>query len=135
MIECRTSGAGYGKRKNIKREMEAAVLAHDFAKAFYRSKQWQKCRNGFFKSKGGLCEACLAKGLAVPGEIVHHIVELTPENINDPNVTLSWDNLRLVCRECHALEHGAKMGRRYLIDENGNVISKGVFTERGAPPL
>ena len=65
----------------------------------------------------------MAKGLYTPGEIVHHITHLTPENINDPNVTLSFDNLRLVCRRCHGEEHKHRE-RRYLIDEEGNVIVK-----------
>ena len=63
----------------------------------------------------------MARGLYTPGEIVHHIVELTPGNIADPSITLNWDNLRLVCRECHANEHKhSKLP--YLFGENGEVI-------------
>lgn len=65
----------------------------------------------------------MAKGLYTPGEIVHHVINLTPENINDPNVALNFDNLRLVCRRCHAEEHKHRE-RRYVIDELGNVITK-----------
>ena len=53
----------------------------EFAKEFYKSKAWQRCRNGYAASMGGLCEDCLARGLYQPGEIVHHMIELTPENI------------------------------------------------------
>jgi len=92
-----------------------------FAEKFYKSKVWQKCRNAYAKSVHWLCEHCLRKGIIKSGEIVHHIVELTPENINDPDVTLNWDNLMLVCRDCHAELHGKKI-KRYKVDEAGRVI-------------
>ena len=94
-----------------------------FAETFYKSQAWKDCREGYFKSKGGLCEKCYSKGLIVPGEIVHHKIVLTPENIKDPDVTLNWKNLELLCRECHAIEHGARQ-RRYTIDEYGRVLPK-----------
>ena len=80
-------------------------MAQAFAKSFYSSKTWQDCRNGYKAYRRHLCEDCLARGLYVPGDIVHHVVELTPENIGDPNVSLNWDNLRLVCRQCHGDVH------------------------------
>lgn len=92
----------------------------EFAKAFYKSKTWQNTRAAYAKSVGGLCEKCLDKGIYKPGEIVHHITELTPENINNPEIALAWDNLRLVCRDCHAEEHGRK--KRYKVDEFGRII-------------
>lgn len=95
----------------------------EFASSFYGSQQWKDCREAFAKSKRYLCENCLAKGLYTPGEIVHHIQPLTPENINDPNVTLNFKNLRLVCRKCHGEEH-AQRDRRYVIDEQGKVYIK-----------
>lgn len=77
-------------------------MAKEYAKSFYKSKAWQRCRDEYAKSVNWLCEDCLEQGIYKPGEIVHHMIEITPENINDPMVTLNWDNLRLVCRECHA---------------------------------
>ena len=65
----------------------------------------------------------MAKGIINPGEIVHHKIELTPENINDPDIALSFGNLKLVCRECHAKEHGKKQ-TRYTILEDGRVIAQ-----------
>ena len=69
---------------------------------------------------GGLCEDCLERGEITPGEIVHHIVELTPENISNPEIALSWGNLRLVCRKCHGMHHRKKK-KRYEVDEFGRV--------------
>lgn len=98
-------------------------MARDFAYSFYNSTEWKKCRESYAKSKRYLCEDCLSKGLYTPGEIVHHIINLTPENINDPSVTMNFSNLRLVCRKCHGEEH-AQRDRRYVIDELGRVYIK-----------
>ena len=94
-----------------------------FAQKFYTSKAWYKCRNSYVKSKGGLCELCLAKGIYNPIEEVHHKVFITPQNINDPNVTLNWDNLIGLCRECHKEQHSNKVVR-YKVDEFGRVSPK-----------
>ena len=94
----------------------------EFAKGFYKSKAWQRTRAAYISSVGGLCEDCLRKGIYKPGEIVHHIIPLTPENISDASVALSWDNLRLVCRDCHGEEH--RGNRRYSIDDNGKIFIK-----------
>ena len=93
----------------------------DYAKTFYKSQAWKDTRNAYAKSKGYLCEVCLAKGIYRSGEIVHHKIHLSPENIADPSVSLNWDNLQLVCRDCHAQLHDNKQ-RRYKLDELGRVI-------------
>ena len=87
---------------------------------FYSSKAWQDCRNSYARSKGGLCELCLAKGIYRPGEIVHHKTHLTTANLSDPTISLNWDNLQLLCRDCHASQH--KPERRYKVDELGRVL-------------
>lgn len=93
----------------------------EFARAFYQSQAWKKCRTAYAKSRRGLCERCLERGIVRPGEIVHHVVHITPENVGDPNVVLDWENLQLVCRNCHAELHEMKRTRRYTIDEAGRV--------------
>lgn len=95
-------------------------MARDFSKAFYNSVVWQSCRAAYLEHVGGLCEDCLARGIYTPAEIVHHIEPLTPENINDMNTALGFNNLRALCRECHARAHGAKP-RRFSLDELGRV--------------
>ena len=92
----------------------------DFARAFYSSKAWKDTRTAYAKSKRNLCELCLEQGLYKPCEIVHHKIILTPENITDPSVTLDWNNLQCVCRDCHATIHD-KRKRRYKIDDLGRV--------------
>lgn len=92
----------------------------EYAKAFYKSKAWQRTRDAYAASVGWLCEDCLSAGVYKAGEIVHHKRELTPDNIGDPSVTLAWDNLKLVCRDCHAKEHGST--KRYKADERGRIF-------------
>ena len=93
-------------------------MAKEWAKAFYNSIAWQQCRDGYIKSVFGLCERC-----GKPGYIVHHKIHLTPGNINDPNITLNWDNLEYLCQDCHNKEHNtSKVNRRYKFDDKGNVI-------------
>lgn len=92
-----------------------------FAERFYKSKAWEKCRAGYAASVRGLCERCMAADIYRAGVIVHHKIPLSPENINDPHITLDWGNLQLLCRDCHAAVHDAKQ-RRYKLDDMGRVI-------------
>lgn len=92
----------------------------DFASGFYKSKTWQHTRDAYGASRGWLCEDCLVQGRYTIGEIVHHMVELAPDNIDDPNVSLAWSNLRLLCRDCHGKRHRTN-AKRYTVDESGHV--------------
>lgn len=93
-------------------------MAKEWAKAFYKSKAWQQCRDGYIKSVFGLCERC-----GKPGYIVHHKTHLTSSNINDPDVTLNWDNLEYLCQDCHNKEHNRnQVSQRYKFNNEGDVI-------------
>lgn len=94
-----------------------------YAEQFYKSTAWQATRAAYSKSKRGLCESCLEHGVVKPGEIVHHIKPITRDNIDNPNITLNWDNLRLLCRPCHERIH-RRSEQRYTIDEQGRVIPR-----------
>lgn len=98
-------------------------IMRDFAALFYKSKAWQHCRDAYARSKRGLCERCLMQGRYNAGVIVHHKIHLTPDNINDPNITLNPDNLMLLCRDCHALAH--KPTKRFKVDEFGRITARG----------
>ena len=94
--------------------------------SFYRSKAWQKCREAYAASVGYVCERCADAGVIRAGEIVHHIKHIDAGNVGDPSVTLNFDNLMLVCRNCHAAVHEeiyGKNDRRYFVSE-GRVIPK-----------
>lgn len=101
-------------------------MAKAFAKQFYNSKAWQSCKNSYITSVSGLCETCLINNKITPGYIVHHKIELTPQNISDPNISLSHKNLCYLCHDCHNKEHfgEAESIREGLIfDEYGDVIT------------
>ena len=104
-------------------------MAKEWTNGFYTSKEWRKTRDAYYRIQCGRCERCMAEVLAGarrvedinPGIIVHHKKELTPENINDPAVALSFDNLELLCDEHHNRQHKAK-AKRYTFDAKGNLI-------------
>ena len=94
--------------------------------AFYTSWKWRKCRKAFANSKGNLCERCLKRGIINPGSKeqpleVHHKEPITDENINDPKITLNWDNMELLCKQCHDEERKTRE-KRWKIGPNGKVI-------------
>ena len=94
--------------------------------SFYVSWTWRKCRRSFAESKGNLCEKCLKNGIIEPGSKdqpleVHHKTPLTADNVNDPKVALSWDNLMLLCKRCHDKEKERKQ-KRWSIAPDGKVI-------------
>lgn len=93
--------------------------------SFYTSRKWRKCRKGFLENKGKLCEDCLKEGIINPGSKeqqleVHHKIELTEENINDPRITLNWDNLEAVCKKHHDMKKPGRK-RRWSVDADGKV--------------
>ena len=113
-------------------------MARDFSREFYRSKAWRRCRAAYIAHRrsvdGGLCEECHEK----PGYIVHHRITLTPDNIGDPDIALSFSNLKYDCLECHNKEHGnAEVidGMvKYVFGLNGEVIPV-AEKKRRTPPF
>ena len=73
------------------------------------------------KEKGYLCEDCLERGVITSAEEVHHVIELTEENVNDASISLNKNNLKCLCRICHRARHKKAMPR-YKIDKGGHVI-------------
>ena len=79
--------------------------------AFYTSRRWRQCRAAFIRERGGLCERCMGRGLITPATQVHHRIPLTTDNLGDPAVALSFDNLMALCDECHNEQHHTKRWR------------------------
>nr|DAF63864.1 MAG TPA: HNH endonuclease [Siphoviridae sp. ctgn638] len=97
------------------------TMAREFSKSFYNSKQWKQTRKSYILSKFGICERCGKPN----SKQVHHKVYLTPENINNPNVSLNFDNLELLCDVCHQKEHFEKYSPTLYglkFDENGQLV-------------
>ena len=86
---------------------------------FYTTTAWRKCRAAVLSEHGGLCQICMSKGLIEPAVHVHHVKPITPDNVDDPRITLDMSNLMALCEECHANQHRKK---RWRVDETGRVI-------------
>ena len=106
-------------------------MAKPWEKKLLNRKAWEKCRTGFISERiridGGMCQVC-RKNL---GYIVHHKIHLTPENINNPEITLNWDNLSYECKDCHDQHEGHGVKRTVstvcAFDLDGNPI--GIYPE------
>lgn len=98
-------------------------MAKEFSKSFYESPHWRKTRANYFEYCHGYCELCMQEGIFSRAEIIHHKIELTPENITNPNISLSFENLQALCRECHLKVHGNRH-KRFKIDELGRVSAR-----------
>lgn len=95
-------------------------MAKEFSHAFYYSAVWRRTRKAFIESKNRVCERC-----GDVAEIVHHKKHLSAKNMNNPEITLDWDNLQALCRNCHAEVHMTQNCARELqFDANGNLIPK-----------
>lgn len=101
-------------------------MARDFSKRFYNSKAWQLCRKSYIAYRitidGGICEHCKTE----LGYIVDHKEELSPENINDPEITLNHENLQYLCLSCHNIKtfgnsEGALV-EGLMFDESGDLV-------------
>lgn len=112
-------------------------MAQQFAESFYNSSRWRKLQKIIKSRAYGLCEIC-----GKPGHIVHHMIPLTADNIDNPNITLNSDLLIYVCLDCHNKIHGDKEEREIEFDVDGNVRSVCTFDykqyildESEAPPM
>lgn len=102
-------------------------MAQEWAKAFYDSRRWKKCRNAYIQARiridGGMCEECHEK----LGKIVHHRITLTQENISDSEVSLNHKYLEYVCKECHDNFDGHGLNKSLpplcIFDKDGQPIS------------
>ncbi len=96
------------------------TMAKEFAKKFYHSAEWIKTSKAYAASRFYICEIC---GRAAKRYVVHHKKHLTPENINDPGIALNWDNLQVLCTECHNQLHKSKSNRKIIFDSTGQLVA------------
>ena len=79
-----------------------------------------------------MCERCAEMGRLTPADVVHHMVPLNPQNVNDPEISLNPEKLMALCYDCHtevhkqlgigALGHQRIEEPRVGFDSEGNVI-------------
>lgn len=94
---------------------------HKKIENFYHSTKWQKVRKLKIQKEHGICERC-----GKVGNEVHHIKYLTLTNIEDQEITLGLDNLELLCKNCHNVEHNRytspQISRGIAFDSRGDMI-------------
>ena len=73
---------------------------------YYGSVAWKQLRNWYI-TEHPLCERCLAKGISVPAEEVHHRKRFSEGTTMDERYELLLDplNLQSLCRKCHMEIH------------------------------
>lgn len=109
-------------------------MAQDFARHIYNSKAWKGTAKNKYKDGirhmivvkyNYLCAEC-----GQTGDEVHHIIPLTPNNINDYSIVYGADNLILLCFDCHKAKHSKHKKEKNILqknlffDENGNLLSR-----------
>ncbi len=101
-------------------------------KRFYDTKKWKQLRKAYL-IEHPICERCEAAGIVSVAEHVHHKIELTEENVNNPLITLNPENLEALCFDCHRKEHHnlSEVADDLFFDENGNLRKK-VEANQGA---
>lgn len=90
---------------------------------FYKSRKWQRERE-LYRKDHPFCERCLAKGVYVPTDIVHHKEYLNNEKARDASIALNFQNLEALCATCHNNEHHkgkVKRKRRWKF-VNGELV-------------
>lgn len=81
-------------------------MAQAWAKKFYNSKEWRQLREQLIVAANFLCADCGENYLKDSAQLIgHHIKNLTPQNINDVNVSLNPANIKIICRRCHDKAH------------------------------
>ena len=98
---------------------EGYAIARQFAQAFYHSPQWRAVRKQVLRRDQFTCRDCTGRATEV-----HHRIELTPMNINDPSIALNPDNLESLCWLCHdkRTKGCSDAGSGYAFDDDGQVI-------------
>lgn len=92
-------------------------------KSFYASEAWQVFRMATIAERGLRCEHC-GQPVARAGDLtLHHIIELTPENVHDSMIALNPKNVLVVHHDCHN-----KIHQRF-----GHEPEKGVWIVYGPP--
>jgi len=95
-------------------------MSKAFSKKLYKSKEWQSVRLIVISMQFNICNRC-----DNPIEEVHHKTYLTPDNINDADITLSIANLEGLCKECHLKEHGVYASKsEWAFDSEGNPTKR-----------
>lgn len=98
-------------------------MAEAYARKFYASSEWIALRAALIQERGLVCERCKKIIIDTSKLIGHHIIPITPDNIDKPDIVLNKKNIILICFDCHNEEH-----QRY-----GHTKSHAVYIVYGSP--
>lgn len=103
-------------------------MAKEWAKTFYNSVLWKQVREAVLKRDRYMCQSYGCHNIA---EEVHHKIELTPENINDPSITVNMDNLISLCSTCHKAITKAEHKKQ----KASSILPEIIFDGNGYPVI
>lgn len=89
-------------------------------KQLYNSKVWKDTRQQVLRRDLFTCRDCHSRASEV-----HHIKPLTPENIDNWDISLNPNNLISLCKKCHSKITDGYTGDiqgDYIFNENGEVV-------------
>ena len=99
-------------------------MAQPWAKPLYNSTVWKNLRAAALRRDHFTCQICARRATEV-----HHKIELTEENVNDPKIALNINNLQSLCHNCHTAltmeEHAGRApdsGLYYVFDSDGMLV-------------
>lgn len=94
-------------------------MAKAYATAFYHSAEWKRLRRQILRRDLFTCEECGQRATEV-----HHEIELTPDNISDPAISLNPKLLHSLCHDCHTrtTKGACEIGTGFVFDEDGQVV-------------
>lgn len=100
--------------------------------SFYASEAWQKFRLAIIAERGLRCEYCGKLVTRAKELTLHHIIELTPENVHDVMISLNHENVMIVHHDCHNQIHnrfGYQPGRSVYIVFGAPLSGKKSFVQ------
>ena len=81
------------------------MARYSILKSFYASEKWQSFRATIIAERGLRCEHCGEIVAKASDLTIHHVHELTPENVSDMMISLNPDNVKVVHHDCHNQMH------------------------------
>lgn len=113
------------------------MAKHAVLQTFYASDAWRAFRLTVIAERGTRCEHCRERVAKAQELTLHHIIELTPENVNDAMIALNPDNVLVVHHGCHNQIHkrnAAKRGRQVFIVYGPPLSGKTTFVRENMEP-
>lgn len=80
---------------------------------FYCRKPWRDLSYILKLERGGKCNRCDFQVINIEDYkylIAHHTIELTEENVDDPDISLNPELIEIICHRCHNKEHNRFQG-------------------------